>query len=226
MDGLLVETESIHIRAFEEFMRRKGLKPSPGYAATLVGLPVEHNIEGMKRDFGLQGDTAALARQRNAIYLEVLGKSEVVPLPCVGELLSFAAKRGLKRAVCSSSEGAQLKAVLPRLLSALGKSAAPEDFFDTVTSGDGIANLKPAPDVYLRCAGALGIEPPECLALEDSLVGVQAAAAAGMPVVAVPNPHAPPVGQWPTPYVVDSLCEVLARGILRDEGDRGVLLAG
>jgi beta-phosphoglucomutase-like phosphatase (HAD superfamily) len=224
MDGLLVETESIHVRAFEEFMRRKGLKPAPDYAATLVGLPVADNIEKMKRDFGFAGDTAALARERNALYLEIIAATDIEPLPGVGEAFEFALRHGLRKAVCSSSEQAQLDAILPRMLVALGKSEQPREYFDAVVSGDGIERLKPAPDIYLRCAAALGFAPGECLAFEDSLVGTQAAVAAGMPVVAVPNRYSQGVREWPTGRVAGSLLEAFRKGLVRADGSGRVVV--
>jgi beta-phosphoglucomutase-like phosphatase (HAD superfamily) len=61
-------------------------------------------------------------------------------------------------------------------------------------SSEEVARGKPAPDVYLRAAEKLGADPPRCVAIEDSSNGIRAAAAAGMPVIAVPNPHYPPAG--------------------------------
>jgi len=65
------------------------------------------------------------------------------------------------------------------------------DFRVTVSSEE-VARGKPAPDVYLRAAEKLGVEAARCVAIEDSSNGIRAGAAAGMPVIAVPNPHYPP----------------------------------
>jgi HAD superfamily hydrolase (TIGR01509 family) len=64
--------------------------------------------------------------------------------------------------------------------------------FDAVVASEEVARGKPAPDVYLEVARRLGVDPARCLAVEDSANGLRAAAAAGMVVVAVPNPHFPP----------------------------------
>jgi HAD superfamily hydrolase (TIGR01509 family) len=66
------------------------------------------------------------------------------------------------------------------------------DAFKVAISSEEVARGKPAPDVYLSAAGALGAEPARCVAIEDSSNGLRAAAAARMPVIAVPNPHYPP----------------------------------
>jgi HAD superfamily hydrolase (TIGR01509 family) len=66
------------------------------------------------------------------------------------------------------------------------------DAFAATVSSEEVARGKPAPDVYLETARRVGVAPEKCVALEDSSNGLRAAAAAGMAVIAVPNPHYPP----------------------------------
>jgi HAD superfamily hydrolase (TIGR01509 family) len=66
------------------------------------------------------------------------------------------------------------------------------DSFAVTVSSEEVARGKPAPDVYLRAAAELAAEPAACVAVEDSANGLRAAAAAGLAVIAVPNPHYPP----------------------------------
>jgi HAD superfamily hydrolase (TIGR01509 family) len=70
--------------------------------------------------------------------------------------------------------------------------AGVEHAFKTTVSSEEVARGKPAPDVYLETARRLGVPAEACVALEDSSNGLRAAAAAGMVVIAVPNPHYPP----------------------------------
>jgi HAD superfamily hydrolase (TIGR01509 family) len=67
------------------------------------------------------------------------------------------------------------------------------DAFRVTVSSEEVERGKPAPDVYLAAARGLGVEPAGCVAIEDSSSGLRAADAAGMTVIAVPNPHYPPV---------------------------------
>jgi HAD superfamily hydrolase (TIGR01509 family) len=60
-------------------------------------------------------------------------------------------------------------------------------YFETITTIDDVTHNKPAPDIYLMAAAKFGVEPTRCLVFEDSPTGIQAAKAAGMTVVAVPN---------------------------------------
>jgi HAD superfamily hydrolase (TIGR01509 family) len=67
------------------------------------------------------------------------------------------------------------------------RAAGIYDRFDAVVSAEDVARPKPAPDVYVAAAEAIGAEPGECVALEDSETGVTAAKAAGMTVIVVPS---------------------------------------
>jgi HAD superfamily hydrolase (TIGR01509 family) len=69
------------------------------------------------------------------------------------------------------------------------------DAFRVAVSSEEVARGKPAPDVYLEAAAQLGVDAQRCVAIEDSSNGLRAAAAAGMPVIAVPNPHYPPADE-------------------------------
>jgi beta-phosphoglucomutase-like phosphatase (HAD superfamily) len=68
------------------------------------------------------------------------------------------------------------------------------DVLGAIVSSDEVATGKPAPDVYLRAASSLGVDPARCLVVEDSLNGVRAGKAAGMTVALVPNASVPPAG--------------------------------
>jgi HAD superfamily hydrolase (TIGR01509 family) len=66
------------------------------------------------------------------------------------------------------------------------------DAFRVTVSSEEVARGKPAPDVYLEAASQLGVDAARCVAIEDSSNGIRAGAAAGMTVIAAPNPHYPP----------------------------------
>ncbi|HEY7827394.1 MAG TPA: HAD family phosphatase, partial [Candidatus Limnocylindrales bacterium] len=94
------------------------------------------------------------------------------------------ARAGLPLAVASSAH----RAVIDAALGALGITG----LFGAVVSSDEVAHGKPAPDVYLLAARELGVDPIDCLVVEDSLNGVLAGRAAGMTVVLIPNEAVPP----------------------------------
>jgi beta-phosphoglucomutase-like phosphatase (HAD superfamily) len=95
------------------------------------------------------------------------------------------------------------------------------DAFRVTVSSEEVERGKPAPDVYLAAANGLGVDPTRCVAIEDSSNGLRAAAAAGMKVIAIPNPHYAPepdalaLAAAAVPVVGDvtpSLIELVAAG--------------
>ena len=223
MDGLLVETESIHVRAWQEFLRLRGIEAPKGFCESLVGTSIRDNVITSQRVLGLEGDVKELTRERDAFYLEMLEKEDLTPLPGVPALFDLAETSRLPLAVCSSSPPDQLAVILPRVLEATGRAPRPEEFFDVMVCGQDVIHQKPAPDIYVKCAGELGVPPGECLTFEDSVAGAAASAAAGMTVIVVPNPFVDDNHRWPSPYVFGSLEEALESGGLRLEAG-GVML--
>jgi HAD superfamily hydrolase (TIGR01509 family) len=100
-------------------------------------------------------------------------------LPGVAALAEAARAAGLQLGVASSSTSQWVKGHLARL--------GLLDRFDCVRCRDDVANVKPAPDLYLAVAACLGVKPEESVAIEDSPNGIASAKAAGMWCVAVPN---------------------------------------
>jgi HAD superfamily hydrolase (TIGR01509 family) len=80
----------------------------------------------------------------------------------------------------------------PELIEVVVRASGLGDVFTTAVSSQEVPRGKPAPDVYLEAARRLGVEPTRCGAVEDSHNGIRSAKAAGMRVVAIPNPHFPP----------------------------------
>jgi HAD superfamily hydrolase (TIGR01509 family) len=120
---------------------------------------------------------AVVAGMRNALA------AELPLLPGAREVVRAAAGRW-PLALASSSNREVIDAVL--------ELAGLEGAFTATVSSEEVARGKPAPDVYLDAAAKLGVAAPECVAIEDSANGIRAAHAAGMTVIAVPNPHYPP----------------------------------
>jgi HAD superfamily hydrolase (TIGR01509 family) len=80
----------------------------------------------------------------------------------------------------------------PRLIQTVLQSAGLQSCFTVVMSTEQVAHGKPAPDIYLAVTAGLGCPPPDCAAVEDSSNGLRSAGAAGLRVIAVPQPQYPP----------------------------------
>ena len=109
--------------------------------------------------------------------------------------------RGLRLALASSSASSLIDAVLDRLELRM--------YFEAVCSAENESRGKPHPDVYLSAAAQLGLPPESCLAVEDSIAGVQAAKAAGMKCIAVPLPEIRTDPRYsPADVILDSLTQI------------------
>jgi HAD superfamily hydrolase (TIGR01509 family) len=180
MDGLLIDTEWPDFQSWQEAFRECGsdlsLEEWVGFVG-LWGMPatMTDRLSNLQR---AGWDLAVLKARRRERY-HCLVREAMHPLPGVQELIAELATCDIGRAVASTSDREWVTFVLDGL--------ELRSWINVVVTGEEVGARKPAPDVYLRAAEQLGVSPGECLALEDSAVGVQAAQAAGMRCVAVPN---------------------------------------
>ena len=178
-DGVLVDTEWAIYDAWHRTFRENGHP-----------LPLEVYTQCIGSDFNtwspkthLEELTGAAfdwhdldSKRQRQIEADLAGEG---PMPGAVELLKTLASRGIPCAVVSSSSHHWVDGWLERL-------DLRKHFDEVVCRGDA-PRIKPAPDLYQEAAKRFGLEPAECLVIEDSLNGVKAAIAAGMPVWAVPN---------------------------------------
>jgi HAD superfamily hydrolase (TIGR01509 family) len=177
-DGLLLDTESAALRAWEETLLAVGVAmPHDVWHAAIGG---QGSSTAMLRHLGDLLDEPGAAALHEAWWERHLALVHAaLPRPGVLEYLEEARRRELALAVASS---ATADWVLPHL-SRLGWDGA----FAVVCTGDAL-RPKPAPDTYLAALAGLGVPAGQAVAFEDSPTGVAAAKAAGLRCVAVPNP--------------------------------------
>ncbi len=132
----------------------------------------------------------------------------LLPLPGVVELIREAKAKGLKISTGTSSRAFRVVAQLERL--GLMK------YFDALSTVDLVARAKPAPDIFLKAAELLGVEPYECLVIEDSANGVEAARRAGMRCLIVPNDITRTMDFSGAYQVLSSLAEIDLDAIIGD----------
>jgi HAD superfamily hydrolase (TIGR01509 family) len=178
MDGLMIDSEPLQKEAWQVTLRRFGYEMDEALFARLVGLRIRDDAVLLREHFRLPVMAEALARQRNDWFLASL-PGRVKAMPGLHELIGEIAARGLRCALATSGERRYVEAVKIELNL--------DGVFDAIVVAEDVARGKPAPDVYLLAAECLGLPPAQCLVLEDAPNGVQAAKAAGMQCVAVPN---------------------------------------
>lgn len=172
MDGVLVDSEPLFHKAVNVMVVRCGADPITEEENNrhLLGTTVEETWVRVKELRGIPQTPAELLAGYNEVVKEVL-RSDLVARPGVRDLIAEAQRRGLPIAVASSS----LREWVDLKLSVIGLS----DAFPVKLGGDDIENGKPAPDIYIKAARLLGLEANECVAIEDSPIGLAAASASG-----------------------------------------------
>lgn len=202
MDGLLVDSEIIWEEAETAMMSSRGHHFSPADRTEIVGLRVDEFLDHLRLRFQMPETLEVLVQELNDRMLALI-PVKVTPHPGAAELLDYVVRHNLLRAIASNSP----MSIIDQTISAQGW----EDIFLVRCSGDDEVQGKPAPDVYLTAARRLGVDPTQCLALEDSVNGARAVVAAGMTCFAVPDrSHSNPAKFAEiTPYVFNDLHEVL-----------------
>lgn len=183
LDGVLLDTETINVRAAFEAFAQLGHPLAAEDAATIVGRhPVDYVPELMRLRAVPRDLAGALGADQSARYFR-LWREQAQLLPGAREALAAARRRGLAVGLATSSGRAGVEEALDRF----GLRQA----FDVTLTKDDVAVRKPDPEVYLTAVARLVVPASAMLVVEDSEPGVRAAKAAGAPCVAVRSPHTP-----------------------------------
>jgi HAD superfamily hydrolase (TIGR01509 family) len=178
MDGLLVDSEPLWFLAEEKVISRLGGTWAPSDQQVLVGGSMETTVKYLLSKGTRPAPPAAVARWLIEAMVDLLSTQPLPVMPGAVELLTEVRAAGLPHALVTSSEPEIVDVVLARL----GAGA-----FPVVVCAADVAHAKPDPEIYLLAAAKLGVDPHDCIALEDSPNGVAAAEAAGYLTVAVPS---------------------------------------
>jgi HAD superfamily hydrolase (TIGR01509 family) len=179
-DGVIIDTESSDLRAWREVFEDFGAELALADWAQVIGT-AEHHFDPIEHLELLVGTAVDRARVSAAHARRRLDLTEAQPLlPGVRDLVAYARAEGVRLAVASSSTRAWVEGLLE-------KRGIRADF-DCICCREDVARTKPYPDLYLAALACLGVSARETVALEDSPNGIAAARAAGIYVVALPNP--------------------------------------
>ena len=178
MDGLLVDTEKVWFEVESELATSLGGSWGPADQIALVGGPLERTLEYIAATVPTAVSPEDLREQLLDGMVSRLRRGPVHWMPGARRLLEETSAAGVPRALVSSS----LRVVVDAVLDAIGREHLP-----VTVSGNDVARTKPYPDPYLLAARTLGVDPADCVALEDSATGAASARAAGCYTVAVPS---------------------------------------
>jgi HAD superfamily hydrolase (TIGR01509 family) len=182
LDGLLIDSEEVWDAVREEYVGAHGRPYDAEVQRAMMGMSSDEWSRYLHETVGIPDEPAAIndeiVRRMLAAYREHL---PLVP-GAVDAVERIAARFPL--ALASSSNRPLIDEVL--------ELAGLTRFFRVTVSSEEVGRGKPAPDVYLEAARRLGVAPGSCTAVEDSHAGIRSAHAAGMRVIAIPNPTYPP----------------------------------
>ena len=168
-DGVLVDSEPISFAVLREMLAEAGLRLSESWAyENFLGRSMATITAMVAREYALELDETALSAMRRRLYARF--EAELEPVHGVGDLL---ADFRHPHCVASSSQ-------LERIRLCLGRTGLIEYFEPNIYSASMVANGKPAPDLFLHAARAMGYAPRDCIVIEDSPAGISAAKDAGM----------------------------------------------
>jgi pseudouridine-5'-monophosphatase len=181
MDGVLLDTERLYTEATQQIVGRFGKTFAWSVKGNMIGRPAADSARYLVDVLGLPISAEDYLREREVLFRTLMPTAQA--MPGARELTSALHARGVPVAVATSSA----RPVYELKTTHHGAWFAT---FDVVVTGDDprIGRGKPAPDIYLLAARELGVEPARWVAIEDAPAGVDAARAAGMRVIAVPDP--------------------------------------
>ena len=182
MDGVLLDSEQLWDAVREDLARERGGRWHDRAQADMMGMSSPEWSRYMHDVIGLSESPEEISAE---VVQRLLGRyRESLPLldGAVEAVERLSATWPLGLASSSNRE------VIDAVLDAAGVAGR----FAATVSSEEVARGKPAPDVYLEAARRLAADPTTCVAIEDSVNGIRSAHAAGMRVIAIPNPHYPP----------------------------------
>lgn len=179
LDGVICTTDEQHYRAWKSFADKIGVYFDREINNRLRGVSrmdcVDIILEKSDKRYTAE-EKLAFATEKNAAYVASLSDLTSADAdPDVVATLKELRARGIKTAIGSSSRNARL------ILSRLGLT----ELFDAISDGNNISRSKPDPEVFLKAASFLGLEPTDCLVVEDAFSGIDAGVAGGFDTAAI-----------------------------------------
>ena len=183
MDGVVIDSESLYTRFWMEAAGDLGFPMTREQALQMRSLNPGLAKSKIESFFGKEADYAAIRAHRIELMNAHVEAHGVDEKPGIRALLALLKEKNIPCAITSST-------AVPVIRQHLGRLGLLEGF-TALRSGKDVPHGKPAPDIYLAGAAALGLKPENCLAIEDSPTGVEAAWRAGCRTIIVPDQDQP-----------------------------------
>lgn len=181
-DGTLVDSEKVHYELWAKTIAIDVTQFTPElFANNLVGVPTNGNAAFLIKTFNLNETVQTLVAKKARVTQLFLKESYFPAIGNVLKILEELHNLGIRMAIVSGSE----RYAVDR--SVEGNKIA--EYIEFITTGEEVPNNKPAPDVYFKAMEKMGLTAKQCLAVEDTEHGLDAAVKAGIECIAIPNEH-------------------------------------
>jgi HAD superfamily hydrolase (TIGR01509 family) len=198
MDGTLVDSGEYHFLAWREIMVDYGLDITYEQFVTSFGQRNDTVLRGWLGANLADADIATISYAKESRYRELITAGGIALLPGIAERILQLQQAGWLQAIASAAPGENVVAIMSALKL--------DSVMTTFVSAEDVQRGKPDPEVFLRAAERLGVEPAHCIVVEDAPAGVEAARRAKMRVIAVGPNHA----TLPADYAAQTLADLPA----------------
>lgn len=179
MDGLLLDTEKLLVRFWQEAASEAGFNMTREIALNIRSMHRSFAVPYLKSVLGDNFDYAKTRARRMELMSGYLAENGLELKKGAKELLTYLNKNNIPAAVVTATDSERAEKYL--------KETGIFGYFERIISATMVKEGKPKPDIYLYAAEQLGLEPYECVALEDSPNGVKSAVSAGCRTIMVPD---------------------------------------
>ncbi len=204
-DGVVADSEALHYEALNTIFKRFGVDiPKEEHWATYLGYTDLENIEAVNQDYDMGLDDAAIQQQiaEKKVIFDELARTDAVIIDGVAEFIGVLVENNVRIAICSGALRSDIDLML--------EEAEFKEAFEIIVTADDVTHGKPDPEGYRLALEKLNtltntqIQPAECIVIEDSHWGLEAAAAAGMNPIAVTN-------SYPADQLDGKACKIVNR---------------
>ncbi len=182
MDGTLIDNTPYHFKSWQALYKKygKGELSKQTYYTEISGVPI---METLKKVFGNDHDEAGLKellKEKEEFYREIYAPF-LVAINGLENFLAELKNDGVKMAMATSATVEDIDFILNKI--------PIRNDFDVIVNSSMVSKPKPNPQIFLKAAEKLDMDPARCIVFEDSLVGIKAANSAGMKVIAITTGH-------------------------------------
>lgn len=176
MDGVIVDSEVVYLKAFKKWFQKHGIEMELADFEKVIGTPYADAIDYFMEFWGDRSSREEFEEKFTRMKESITFDYRDILNPGVDELLTYCRERQIKTTLASGNSMGCIEKMLA--------DCELEKHFDFVISGERLTRNKPHPDVYLKAMEYMGLEPEECITLEDSQIGIRASKNAGIFTVA------------------------------------------